>query len=217
MINIHAVQASALDASLLLNLRGLISSASVVRERAHKKQYQKSESICIYGAEVFEACLICRSRCRCGIRCSRGYFPVKLRYSIASMPCTPIRSWSLTLFSTRLRWKCACSIPSRGSKRIYNDKPSPCTLCHPRVIEQMRFRLCLLVTLLQLFVTVPANRVSAGGGPSVSWEQIIFTTLRKPASMFFFQKCLGGLCILPELCRPVSENVYDEIHLNFFR
>ncbi|XP_062565588.1 phenoloxidase-activating factor 2-like isoform X2 [Armigeres subalbatus] len=51
----------------------------------------------------------------------------------------------------------------------------------------MRFRLCLLATLLQLFVTVPANR-----------------------------KCLGGLCILPELCRPVSENVYDEIHLNFF-
>ncbi|XP_035897152.1 phenoloxidase-activating factor 2-like isoform X1 [Anopheles stephensi] len=30
------------------------------------------------------------------------------------------------------------------------------------------------------------------------------------------RRCSGGLCILPELCRPVSVNVYDEVHLDFF-
>uniref|UniRef100_A0A182JBC3 Phenoloxidase-activating factor 2 n=1 Tax=Anopheles atroparvus TaxID=41427 RepID=A0A182JBC3_ANOAO len=30
------------------------------------------------------------------------------------------------------------------------------------------------------------------------------------------RRCGGGLCILPELCRPVSVNVYDEVHLDFF-
>ncbi|KAL1400528.1 hypothetical protein pipiens_007353 [Culex pipiens pipiens] len=58
------------------------------------------------------------------------------------------------------------------------------------ICKQMRFRLWPpLVILLQVFVAISAREK---------------------------RKCPGGLCIEPEICRPVSVNVYDEVHLEFF-
>ncbi|XP_055610987.1 phenoloxidase-activating factor 2-like isoform X1 [Uranotaenia lowii] len=56
--------------------------------------------------------------------------------------------------------------------------------------KQMQFRVyTLLMILLQILATTSANEK---------------------------RRCLGGLCLPPELCRPVSVNVYDEVHLDFF-